>query len=150
MLGIRKATKNASVIGPAPNARATTMSRTNPSRRLSKVALAIPPSARTTCPSLALTLKFPGPCGMMQRGIDIDSIDEELSFGEHEVGNEADPTDRAQAPAQPGDTLEDPGCDQDGACRRGRHAPGRHPRCDWHARQGRQPRRRPPQHRRAH
>ena len=95
MLGMRKATKNASVIGPAPNARATTMSLTNPSRRLSKVALAIPPSARTTWPSLALTLKFLGPSGMMQRGLDFDSIDEELSIGEHEVGNEADAAGRA-------------------------------------------------------
>jgi hypothetical protein len=32
---------------------------------------------------------------MMQRGLDIDSIDEELSFGEHEVGNEADAAGRA-------------------------------------------------------
>ncbi len=56
MLGMRNATKKASVMGPAPNARATTMSRTNPSRRLSRVAPAIPPSARTTCPSLPLTL----------------------------------------------------------------------------------------------
>ena len=78
MLGIRKATKNASVSGPAPNALATTMSRTNPSTRLSKVAPAMPPSARTTCPSLALILIFPGLCGMMQRGLDIDSNDQEL------------------------------------------------------------------------
>ena len=78
MLGMRKATKNASVIGPAPNALATTMSRTNPRSRLSRVALAMPPSARTTCPSLPLTLKFPWPSGMMQPGFDIDSNDEEL------------------------------------------------------------------------
>jgi hypothetical protein len=96
---MRKATKNASVIGPAPKARATTMSRTNPRSRLSRVALAMPPSARTTCPSLALTLKFPGPCGMMQRGFDIDPNDEELRFGEHEVGNQADAAERAPAPA---------------------------------------------------
>jgi len=38
----------------------------------------MPPSAWTTCPSLALTLKFLGPCGMMQRGLDIDPNDEEL------------------------------------------------------------------------
>jgi hypothetical protein len=78
MLGMRKATKNASVSGPAPKALATTMSRTNPRSRLSRVALAIPPSARTTCPSLALILIFPGPCGMMQRGSDIDWHHEEL------------------------------------------------------------------------
>src|SRR5215510_6702963 len=123
MLGIRKATKNASVIGPAPNARATTASRTNPSSRLNKVALAMPPSARTTCPSLALTLKFPGPSGMMQRGFDIDSIDEEPSFGEHEVGNEADTASRAPPPAQPGDAVEDSRCNQDCARRRGRWPP---------------------------
>jgi hypothetical protein len=51
---------------------------TNPRSRLSRVALAIPPSARTTCPSLALILIFPGPCGMMQRGFDIDWHYEEL------------------------------------------------------------------------
>ena len=78
MLGMRKATKNASVTGPAPKALATTMSRTNPRSRLSRVAPAMPPSAWTTCPSLALTLKFLGPCGMMQRGLDIDPNDEEL------------------------------------------------------------------------
>src|SRR5262245_66358386 len=102
MLGIRKATKNASVMGPAPKARATTMSRTNPRSRLSRVALAMPPSARTTCPSLPLTLKFPGPCGMMQRGFDIEPNDEELRFGEHEVGNQANAAERAPAPAEPG------------------------------------------------
>src|SRR5262245_49369972 len=107
MLGILKATKNASVTGPAPNARATTASRTNPSSRLNKVALAMPPSARTTCPSLALTLKFPGPSGMMHRGLNIDSIDEEPSFGEHEVGNEADTTRRAPPPANPGAGVTD-------------------------------------------
>src|SRR6266849_1994994 len=146
MLGMRKATKKASVMGPAPNALATTMSRTNPRRRLSRVALAIPPSARTTCPSLALILKFLGPCGMMQRGLDIDSNDEELSFGEHEVGNEADATERAQAPAQPGDALEAPRCDQGGPRRRGRLATRRRQRGDPRARQGRHQGCGPPQH----
>jgi hypothetical protein len=54
------------------------MSRTNPRIRLSRVALAMLPSARTTWPSLALTLNFPGPSGMMQRGLDIYLTDEEL------------------------------------------------------------------------
>jgi hypothetical protein len=54
------------------------MSRTNPRSRLSNVAPAMPPRARTTWPSLALTLKFLGPSGMMQRGFDTDPNDEEL------------------------------------------------------------------------
>src|SRR6266508_4090049 len=137
MLGMRNATKNASVTGPAPNARATIMSRTKPSRRLSRVAGAIPPNARTTCPSLPLTLKFSRPCGMMQRVPDIDSTDpvvraagrrgagappaearpysKERSRGEHEVGDQAHPTERATAPAKPGDALEDPRHGQSGA-----------------------------------
>ena len=75
ILGIRKATKNASVTGPAPNVRATSMSRANPSTRLSSVAAPIEPSAWTTCPSLALILIFRGRCGMMQRGVRFDSIE---------------------------------------------------------------------------
>ena len=60
-LGMRKATKKASVTGPAPKARATTMSRTNPRMRLRRVARPIEPTARTTpcrtsrCASLTRT-----------------------------------------------------------------------------------------------
>src|SRR2546426_3093609 len=169
MLGMRNATKNASVTGPAPNARATIMSRTKPSRRLRRVALAIPPSARTTCPSLPLTLKFPRPCGMMHRVPDIASTDsvvraagrrgaavragarpgagapaceasemdiappaearlysKERSRGEHEVGDQAHSTERATAPAKPGDALEDPRHGQSGSRGRG-HRAGRGP-----------------------
>ena len=46
--GMRKATKNASVSGPAPKTRATTMSRTKPSTRLASVASPIEPTALTT------------------------------------------------------------------------------------------------------
>src|SRR5712692_10162380 len=192
MLGMRNATKNASVTGPAPNARATIMSRTKPSRRLSRVAGAIPPNARTTCPSLSLTLKFPRPCGMMHRVPDIDSTDsvvraagrrgaavragarpgagaaageasemeiapsaearpqsKEPSRGEHEVGDQAHPTERATAPAKPGDALEDPRHGQSGARGRGRLASCGRPRGDPRSRQGRQQGRAPPQYRRA-
>jgi hypothetical protein len=45
---MRKATKNASVTGPAPKARAMTMSRTKPSTRLASVAAPMTPTARTT------------------------------------------------------------------------------------------------------
>ena len=45
---MRKATKNASVTGPAPKARATTMSRTKPSTRLASVASPMTPTALTT------------------------------------------------------------------------------------------------------
>ncbi len=45
---MRKATKKASVTGPAPKARATTMSRTKPRIRLRSVASPIEPTARTT------------------------------------------------------------------------------------------------------
>ena len=48
MFGMRNATKNASVTGPAPKTSATTMSRTNPRMRESSVAPLMEPSARTT------------------------------------------------------------------------------------------------------
>ena len=72
MLGMRNATRKASVIPPAPKASATTMSRTKPSTRLVSVAALIDPSARTTwcsarAPAAALTLQFLPYSGMMQR-----------------------------------------------------------------------------------
>jgi len=48
IFGMRKATKNASVTGPAPKTSATTMSRANPRTRESSVAPLMEPSARTT------------------------------------------------------------------------------------------------------
>jgi hypothetical protein len=72
MLGMRKATKKASVTGPAPKASATTMSRTKPRTRLASVAALMLPSARTTWRS-SLTgaprgfrWQLSRPCGMMQ------------------------------------------------------------------------------------
>jgi hypothetical protein len=68
MFGILKATKKASVTGPAPKASATIMSRAKPSTRLARVAIPIEPSAPTTCRSDELTLKTPAPSGMMHDG----------------------------------------------------------------------------------
>src|SRR3970040_2335089 len=51
--GILKATKKASVTGPAPKARATTTSRTNPRIRLVSVARPMLPTGRTTPASTA-------------------------------------------------------------------------------------------------
>src|SRR5262245_17187665 len=149
MLGMRNATKNASVTGPAPNARATTMSRTNPSTRLTSVAPAMPPSARTTCPSVRLTLKFPCRYGMMHGGPDESSESKERSRGEYEVGDEADTAERAAPSAQPGDALEAPRLGEDGARRRGRRAPGGYSRGHPRSRQGREQGCDSPQHRRA-
>src|SRR5258705_4785745 len=150
MLGMRNATKNASVTGPAPNARATTMSRTNPSTRLTRVAPAIPPRARTTCPSLRLTLKFPRPYGMLHGVPDGESSEsKERSRGEYEVGDEARTAERAAPSAQPGDALEDPRLGEDGPRRGGHHPPGGHPRSHPCSRQGREQGRASPQHRRA-
>src|SRR5262245_48700783 len=150
MLGMRNATKNASVTGPAPKARATTMSRTNPSTRLTRVAPAMPPRARTTCPSLRLTLKFPRRYGMMHGVPDGESSEsKERSRGEYEVGDEAHPAERAAPPAQPGNALEAPRLGEDGPGRRGRRARGGHPRSHPRSRQGRDQGRDPPQHRRA-
>src|SRR4029450_197355 len=147
MLGMRNATKNASVTGPAPNARATTMSRTNPSTRLPGVAPAPPPRARTTCPSLALTLKFPRRYGMMHGVPDGESSQlKERSRGEYEVGDEAHTAERAAPSAQPGDALEDPRVGEDGPRRRGPRAPGGHPRSHPRARQGREQGRDSPTH----
>src|SRR4029450_6081399 len=150
MLGIRNAPKTASVPGPAPKARATTMSRTNPSTRLTRVAPAIPPRARTTCPSLRLTLKFPRPYGMMHSVPGGESSEsKERSRGEYEVGDEAHTAERAAPSAQPGDALEDPRLGGDGARWRGRRAPGGHPRGHSRSRQGCEQGRDSPQHRRA-
>src|SRR5262249_52548844 len=150
MLGMRNATKNASVTGPAPKPRATTMSRTNPRTRLTRVAPAIPPRARTTCPSLALTLKFPRRYGMMHGVPDDESSEsKERSRGEYEVGDEAHTAERAAPSAQPGDALEDPRVGEDGPRRGGRRAPGGDPRSHPRARQGREQGRDSPQYRRA-
>src|SRR4030095_17132429 len=108
MLGIRNATKNASVTGPAPKVRATTMSRTSRSTRLTRVAPAIPPRARTTCPSLALTLKFPRRYGMMHGVPDSESSQlKERSRGEYQVGDKGHTAERAAPSAQTGAALED-------------------------------------------
>src|SRR5688572_24872641 len=110
--GIRKATKNASVAGPAPNARATTMSRTKPSTRLASVAEPIEPSARTTCPSTpprgSFTLKARRDSGMMHDGPTHESDHEGAPGGEYEVGIEADATERDAAGPQPRGALARP------------------------------------------
>src|SRR5688572_30713284 len=107
MFGIRKATKKASVSGPAPKASATTMSRTKPSTRLARVAAPIEPRAPTTWRSWVLTLKMPRPSCMMPDGLaraarqpQSSPQREESPSGEHEVGHEADASERAPAPAQ--------------------------------------------------
>ena len=53
--GSRKATKKASVTGPAPNVRATTMSRTYPRMRLTSVAALTTAAARATLRCMAPT-----------------------------------------------------------------------------------------------
>src|SRR5262245_44157915 len=98
MLGMRKATKKASVTGPAPKASATTMSRTKPSTRLARVATPMEPRAPTTWRSMAetplalseggLTLQSPRASGMMHRGSSPSAMEDVR--GEHEVGHEAD------------------------------------------------------------
>src|SRR5437762_7250577 len=102
MLGIRKATKKASVTGPAPKISATIMSRAKPSTRLARVAAPIEPSAPTTwCSgerSVALTLKSLPRSGMIhdgQRDPHLRSPGKESPVGEHEVGQEADAPERA-------------------------------------------------------
>jgi len=94
------------------------MSRTKPSSRLSRVALRSR-RAPDDLPAPA-HLDIPGPCGMMQRVLEIDSVvraagrrgagappaearimkSKERSRGEHEVGSEADATERGETPAQ--------------------------------------------------
>src|SRR5262245_38589500 len=158
MFGMRKATKNASVTPPAPNARATSMSRAKPSTRLASVAAPMAPSAPTTCRSwgrsravsVSLTLKNLRRSGMIHGGPrDPDTTRrKEPPGGEHDVGEEADPSERAQAPAQPRRSLEGPHGRQARTHERGRRDAhddrGGHPR----ARPGRQQGRHPPQHRR--
>src|SRR5262245_52463261 len=92
------------------------MSRRKPSSRLASVAALMEPSAPTTCRSDELTLKNLGPSGMMlagqprggsARGAEPTSIQEESPGGEHEVGHEADPPERAPSAAQPRRALAD-------------------------------------------
>src|SRR5690242_16148840 len=124
MFGIRKATKNASVTGPAPKASATTMSRAKPSTRLASVAAPIAPSAPRTCRSCgrssgasgALTLKSPRRSGMMHDGLRDPHgrrRGKESPGGEHEVGKEADAPERASATAQSRRALQGPHGGQD-------------------------------------
>src|SRR5438874_3505118 len=99
MFGIRKATKNASVTGPAPKVRATIMSRAKPAIRETSVAPPIAPRAWTTWRSGAFTLKSPRRSGMMQRGPETGS--KERRRGEHEVLDQAHPAERAAPAPQP-------------------------------------------------
>ena len=148
MFGIRNATKNASVTGPAPNTSATTMSRTKPTTRLTSVALPMDPSARTTCRSVELTLNSSHRSGMMQRvrraappasrgpGAARTSRRKERSGGEYEVGDQAHPSKRATAAPQPDRAVPGAYPDQGGArCGRPGRAPG-DPRSDPRSRQG--------------
>src|SRR5438552_4618745 len=132
--GIRNATKNASVTGPAPNASATTTSRTKPATRLRAVALPMEPSALTICRSVELTLKSSRRSGMMQRvrraalpaspppRMATGLRRKERSRGDHEVGGEAHPPKRATAAPKPDREVAGAHPGQGGA-RRGR--PGR-------------------------
>src|SRR5688572_14924551 len=133
MLGMRKATKKASVTGPAPKASATTMSRAKPSTRLASVAEPMAPTAPSTWRSMppapcaspaALTLNSLRACGMMQRGSTTHSTSdqEDSPGGEHEVGYQADPPERAAPPPQPHAPHEGPLGREDRARHRGRGA----------------------------
>src|SRR5438874_6156007 len=100
MFGMRNATKKASVIGPAPKARATTMSRTKPRIRLASVAAPMEPRAPTTWRSTlggSVTLNWSMNYGMIQRVVDARHdarVREERSGGEHEVRDQTYPPER--------------------------------------------------------
>src|SRR5581483_7569482 len=113
MFGMRKATKKASVTGPAPKTRATSMSRANPSTRLVSVAAPMEPSAPTTwCSTVrgSVTLKSPTKYGMMHGVVHGRHARprEEPSGGEHEVLDQAHPSEREAAAPQSHDPLAGP------------------------------------------
>src|SRR2546428_526753 len=131
MFGIRKATKNASVTGPAPKTSATTMSRTNPSTRERNVAPLMDPSARTTWRSTLMALTSSTDHCPGNRGTDTASCGvhistrEESQVGEHQVGHETKQAEREPPDPQPYRSLQGPDRGQDGA--HGRHRGGRPP-----------------------
>src|SRR6266853_7037007 len=170
-LGMRKATKKASVTGPAPKARATTMSRTNPSTRLASVAAAMTPTARKTrccaagCSSLTATLPltvahmdgtvycrfereaFRAP----SRVSSTSALQEEGHHGQYPLGQEADQAEPEATPAQPRGAQLHPLAREDGARGGDREdPPGEGDRARSHPppRPGRQPRDHPSQYRR--
>src|SRR5436309_3836554 len=156
MFGIRKATKNASVTGPAPKTSATTMSRTNPSTRERNVAPLMDPSARTTWRSTLMALTSSADHCPGNRGTDTASCGvhistrEESQVGEHQVGHETNQAEREPPDPQPYRSLQGPDRGQDGA--NGRHRGGwrRSHRCSRghpRARQGGHQGCDPPQHR---
>src|SRR5436309_5202514 len=131
MLGMRNATKNASVVGPAPKTSATSMSRTNPRTRESSVATPIDPSAFRTCPSVALAfasvptgpscviarhrfeeiaktpsirhdaLRCTHASGHVYRDVHDNVHREGGSSGQHEIGAQANASERKTAPEEP-------------------------------------------------
>src|SRR3990170_4581315 len=99
--GMRKATKNASVRGPAPKARATTTSRTNPRIRLVSVARPMLPTARTTPASTAAAAPpfSPGSGSVMATNSLTGGRGEGTFFrrGQHQIREEADQAERTPA-----------------------------------------------------
>src|SRR5262245_43354039 len=155
--GIRKATKNASVSGVAPKARASTMSRAYPRIRLPSVARPMVPTARTTpvrtpgSASLTRTnsLTAPDPDGNVVCRADAH-LQEASARGQYPIRDQADEAEREAPPAESCGPREHP-FDREGRPRRhgGPGGRGVHPPRDPHARSGGDPGPDAPQHRRS-
>src|SRR5262245_28816770 len=161
---MRNATKKASVTGPAPNARAITMSRAYPRIRLASVASPMAPTALTT-PCWTASVVSPraasltGMNSLTPRRPDgmvvcrpSANFQEARRRGQHAFRDQADEAEREAAPAQPRGAERDPhGREERAHGDRGQGAggQGRGSRGDPHARSSGEPRDHAPEQRRA-